>query len=366
VGLTARLLSVAARRPHVLLVPVPGYASVRWAAEDSLDRLGWPRAASPADADVLLCCGSVGPELDSHLRVTWDAMPGPRVRSTVDTATSVDASLTLAAAGLADLPAHRQDAASRPAPALSAADARGDSADPAEMDSGGMDSGGMDSGGMDSGGMEDHAMRDGDDAESMHDDDDNMDMDMDMDMPGGLTMADRVEDRDGLRLEGLHASLGPLLPAWPAGLRLDVVLSGDVLVQAQVRRLDPLPDPAVAPELRALDALAMLLDATGWQDGALRARRGRAAGGAGPAVDDLLRRLVRARLLRWSLRHLPAPGDGDLVRHLDRLTAAVRSGAELGGARDEELATALVGLDVATAHLVVAAYGPLLTVPAHA
>jgi hypothetical protein len=352
VGLSARLLSVAARRPHVLLVPVPGYASVRWTAEDFLDCFGWPRATSPADADVLLCCGPVGPELDGHVQVTWNAMPGPRVRSTVDTTTNVDASLTMAAAGLADLPAHRQDAAFRPAPALSAADARGDSADPAELNSGGMDSGGM----------EDHAMRDEDDAESMHD----MDMDMDMDMPGGLVMADRVEDRDGLRLEGLHASLGPVLPAWPAGLRLDVVLSGDVLVQAEVRRLDPLPDPTVAPELRALDALAMLLDAAGWQDGALRARRGRAAGGAGPAVDDLLRRLGRARLLRWSLRHLPAPGDGDLVRHLDRLAAAVRRKAELGGARDEELAAALVGLDVATAHLVVAAYGPLLTVPAHA
>ena len=83
-------------------------------------------------------------------------------------------------------------------------------------------------------------------------------------------------------------------------------------------------------------------------------------------TDDLLRRLGRARLLRWSLRGLPAPGDGDLAAHLDRLSAAVRGNADLPSGDDEQLARDVVGLDVGTAALVVAAYGPLLaSAPTH-
>ena len=52
-GLSERLAHAAARRPQVLLVPVPGQRPVRWAAEDALDELGWARATSPAGADVL-------------------------------------------------------------------------------------------------------------------------------------------------------------------------------------------------------------------------------------------------------------------------------------------------------------------------
>ena len=363
-GLTSRLLSAAARRPHVLLVPVPGQASVRRAAEDALDSLGWPRAASPAEADLLLCCGPLGPELAGPVEVAWQSMPGPRVRTTLDTTTDVQAALAAATGGLADVDAQRQDAASRPAPPRSAADAEAEGA-------AGVGSDGMEDADVQPGDTGHGAMRDEDDAAKMHDGDmdmdmdGDMDMDMDMDLPGGWVMADRVEDRDGLRLEGLHLSWGPLLPAWPAGLRLDVVLSGDVLVEVQVRRLDPQPEATVTQQVRALDALAMLLAAAGWSDGALLARRARAAGGTGPLADELLRRLDRARLLRWSLRQLPAPGDSELGTHLDRLIAAARGGADLKAAREEELRTALVGLDIGTAHLVVAAYGPLLEVSVH-
>ena len=317
-GLSATLLSAGARRPHVLVVPVPGHAPVRRAAEDALDSLSWPRAASPAEVDVLVCCGPVGRELAPYVEVAWQAMPGPRVRTSLSATTEVHPALVATAADLASRAAHRDDAAARESPPLSAA-AAGD------MDMSDMDM-----------------------------------SDMDMDLPGGLVMADRVEDRDGLRLEGLRLSWGPLLPAWPAGLRLDVVLSGDVLVQAKVHRLDPSPEPAEELRLRALDALALLLSAAGWDDGALAARRARTADGR---TEHLLRRLDKARLLRWSLRQLPAPGGHDLVTHLDRLIAAARNEAKLDGVRDEELTTALVGLDVGTAHVVVAAYGPLLTVP---
>lgn len=354
-GLSERLARAAARRPQVLLVPVPGEGTLWWAAEDALDEWGWGRAASPSGADVLVCCGKPGPELSAHVEVAWDAMPGPRVRATVTGPSEVRPALLAAAGRLTEVAAHRQDARDRPAPALSAADHAEDE-DPS-------------------------AMQDDADAEKMHDGDMDMDMgsgsDMDMDMemdtdmslPGGLVMADRVEDRDGLRLEGLNLSWGPLLPGWPAGLRLDTVLSGDVLTHADVVRLDarPLdhqPEPDAPPELLALAGLAALLEVAGWSDGALRARRARASGAAGPATDDLLRRLRRARLLRWSLRGLPAPEGVDLVAHLDRLVAVATGDATLPTADDERLARDVVGLDLGTASLVLAAHGSLTPVPA--
>ena len=343
-GLTERLARAAAQRPHVLLVPVPGHRPVLWAAEDALDELGWARAASPAGADLLLCCGEPGPELTPHVEVAWEGMPGPRVRATASAASGVRSALA-AVAGLQDVQSQRRDARDRTAPRLSAADQAND---PMAHD------------------MPADAMQDDADAAKMHDGGMDSSMDMGMDLPGGLVMADRVEDRDGLRLEGLNLSLGPLLPDWPAGLRLDVVLSGDVLTQADVVRLDAHPEPSVPPALLALDALAVLLDAAGWSDGALRARRARREGGTGPEAADLLRRLRRARLLRWSLRGLPAPVDGDLSDHLDRLVAAARGEADLPDSGDGQLARAIVGLDVGTAALVVAAHAPLLPVPARA
>ena len=181
-------------------------------------------------------------------------------------------------------------------------------------------------------------------------------MDMGMDLPGGLVMADRMEDRDGLRLEGLHLSLGPLLPHWPAGLVLDVGLSGDVVTAADVRRLDPHDEPAAPAAVLALDALAALLGTAGWDDGAMRARRARAEGGEGPVTEDLLRRLRRARLLRWSLRGIPAPGGGDLVAHLDRLVVAVRDGSALPTADDDQLARDVVGQELGVVALMAAAH----------
>jgi hypothetical protein len=321
------------------------------------------RATSPAEADILLCCGPLGPELAGVVDVAWDAMPGPRERRSVSATEDVDLVLDAAVRGLTDLPAQRRDVAVRPAPALSAADVSVGEDDPHGTGAGSAHEGAGENGTTQSG-----ARQDEDDAVKVHEGgtDSSMDMDMEMDLPGGLLMADRVEDRDGLRLEGLHVSLGPLLPAWPAGLRLDAVLSGDVLVEVDVRHLDVRPDAPLRPDLHALDALCMLLDAAGWQDGALRARLARAEGGTGQRTEDLLRRVGRARLLRWSLRRLPAPGAGDLAAHLDRLIAVVRGEAGLQTAGDDELQSALVGLDVGTAALVVAAYGPLLAVPAHA
>ncbi len=228
---------------------------------------------------------------------------------------------------------------------------------------GGHDMGGMDMGGgmdHDMGGGMDHDMGGHDMGGGMDHDMGGMDMGgMDMDLPGGLVMADRMQDRDGLRLEGLHLSLGPLLPSWPAGLRLDVGLSGDVITSAEVARLDGAPEAAAPTRVLALDALALLLQAAGWSDGARRARRARAEGGAGPHTDDLLRRLRRARLLRWSLRGLPGPEGLDLVALLDRLVDAARGTAELPLGDDDRLARNVVGFDLGAVALLVTAHGAL-------
>ncbi len=366
--LAARLLAAAVRRPHVLLVPVPGHANVYRAAEDALDVRGWPRALSPAAADVLLECGPAGPELSRRVDAAYEAMPGPRALALVDDVGRLEAGLDQARQRLADLRAQHDDARDR------GGDGAGpDSHDPAGMDTAGMD---HDMPGMDMAGM-DHDMPGMDMAGMDHDMDmsgmdHDMDMSgmdhdmagMDMSLPGGLVMADRVPDRDGLRLEGLRQTVGPILPGWPAGLELTVTLSGDVLTEVSAQVLDQ--PPMQADPTGPLDALLVLLAAAGWDDLARRGRRARREGEA-TAVEALLRRTEQARVLRWSLRGLPGPAGRDLVAHLDALVAAVRDRAAVPRASLHELQVAVTGLDLASAAPVVAAFGPCLErVGAHA
>jgi hypothetical protein len=144
----------------------------------------------------------------------------------------------------------------------------------------------------------------------------------------GLPMADRADDRDGLRLDQLHVPLGPALGDWPTGLILRVALQGDVVQEAEVEHLqlrthdDPYwnspwlsavrgdevtRDEAARRRCAAhLDSLGRLLAVAGWTDIAARARRLRDSVLAGAAADragDDLRRLVRrvsgSRTLRW-------------------------------------------------------------------
>ncbi|MEU3629167.1 hypothetical protein [Streptomyces fradiae] len=153
-----------------------------------------------------------------------------------------------------------------------------------------------------------------------------------MGVVAGLPMAERADDRDGLRLDRLHVPLGPALPDWPAGLVLHLELQGDVVQRAEVEAV-PAPSPSGPafwnePWLRAmagdavtvaegaqrrcaahLDSLGRLLGVAGWREAATRARvaRDRALDGA-PAGE--LRSLVRpfARRVRksWTLRWLTA------------------------------------------------------------
>jgi hypothetical protein len=150
-----------------------------------------------------------------------------------------------------------------------------------------------------------------------------------MGVVGGLPMADRADDRDGLRLDRLHVPLGPALADWPAGLVLRVSLQGDIVQEATVDRSAPPPSAQPPfwnePFLRAaageqvsrgeaarrlcaahLDSLGRFFAVAGWSDMAARARhaRDRALAGAPTAelsavVRPLVRRAERSRTLRW-------------------------------------------------------------------
>ncbi|WP_051301057.1 hypothetical protein [Actinomadura rifamycini] len=156
---------------------------------------------------------------------------------------------------------------------------------------------------------------------------------------GGVGMADRGDDRDGLRLDVLHVPLGPVLPDWPAGVRLDVALQGDVVREAEVAVVESAPpfwtDGRAA---RRLDAVARLLRVAGWgaaadraevlRDAALRGEDGLAAGFAG-----FRRRVGRSRTLRWMTRGVGVADGADvhgrLCGWLDEI-GAVFGGADPG------------------------------------
>ncbi|MEZ5099009.1 MAG: hypothetical protein R3C15_04260 [Thermoleophilia bacterium] len=265
--------------------------------EVELDRRGWPIVGSPADADLLVVCGrNEGDEVER----SWADMSGPRARVDVGIPGDAARALDRAQLRLADVDAQRRDASARSAAAASDEDWDGRTGHGAHDDDGDRRAGHGD--GDHEGGME---------------------------MPGGLPMADRAEDRDGLRLDRLHVALGPVLCAWPAGLVVRVALQGDVVQCVSVETVvaeegEELPfwnepwlraaagEPVTRGEAarrRAsahLDSLGRLLAVAGWHDAAVDARRlrdqalgGAAAGRLVPRGERLARRLRRSRALRW-------------------------------------------------------------------
>lgn len=195
---------------------------------------------------------------------------------------------------------------------------------------------------------------------------------MDMSLPGGLTMADVADDRDGLALDVLHVALGPVLPEWPAGLVVDVELQGDVIASATARVLDAgeprPPAPArVTAAVRDLDALARTLAIAGWPGPATRARvlRDQLRRGE-PAADlaRLARTVRRSRLLRLMLRDVAPSGGVDVADLLEQRLARIEARAagtpvdapERPGPTD--LGARLAGTEFAAARLVVAALDP--------
>jgi hypothetical protein len=307
VDLTSRLLRLGAGRPHVLLVEAPGGTEPRLAVEREARTRGWPAAGSPADADLVVIAGRVTDDLAAPADRLGRQAPRPRVRLAAPDASSTGRLLEEAAARLAAGGDLEDDA---PASAPPESHSSHSPTPPG-----------------------DHAGHG----------------DMEMDMPGGVPMADRGEDRDGLLLDQLHVPLGPLLPDWPAGLVVQTTLQGDVIQDARVevvggpassfwdepwRRLasgDPVTVGAASRRRIAghLDSLARLLTVAGWADAATRARQlrdellaGAPAAELGPRLWRLTRRVRRSRTLRWLTDDLGAvPADTSVVRAWGDVTA---------------------------------------------
>jgi len=364
--LTRRLARWAARRPHVLLAVAPGATAARLAVEAQLLRMGGEQPTSPADADVLLSIGSPGPELDTAIDQVWRQLPGPRARARVTEPQQAQDCLRVT---LEALQSERDQAAD--------AARRGD-----EWDEGDPPS---------DGGHEDG-----------------------MQMPGGLMMADRGPDRDGLKLDVLRFPLGPVLPDWPAGLVVDLTVQGDVVQEASSRVLPSATDIRTPfwhgdgsdcgrrHAASYLDSLGRLLAVADWPAMSCRVRRLRDAVLAEvPAVEArteltaIGRRLRRSVALRWATdglgvltaaasgrlglggpaaRAVAAGGDATArwqcwLAEADRLLAGDASGGssprgDSSGGRPAStalLAAAeqlIVGLDVAAARLVLASFDP--------
>lgn len=233
--------------PCPLVVAAPGAHRCRWAVERELRLRGWGQAASPAEADLLVVCGTPGPQLADAVEQVWHQLSTPRARVQVAEPGAATSALDDARAELSDPALQRRDLATRP-----------------------------------------HGPVDGD-------------------MPGGLDMADRGADRDGLTLDQLHPVLGPVLPDWPAGLQLRVTMQGDVLEQVQVAMLDVAPlVPLEDDRVLAWDCLARLLGVLGWNIAADSARRIRDEVLDGRPVNPsrFVRRLRRSWGLRWSTDRL--------------------------------------------------------------
>ncbi|AZM49806.1 hypothetical protein DMB38_32095 [Streptomyces sp. WAC 06738] len=349
-GLREALRRTGTRHPAVLPAVHPGGTETRLAVEAGLRRRGWPVAASPAAASALLVVGAGGAGAGEWTDALWRQIPYPKSRSTVTGADGVETALdgllrTLAApaggsgGGMAgDVGPGEGAARGRPGAGHGAHDDHGGHESP-RGPRGREDHRGH---GGDEPGHEGHESHDGHESAGTHE------------RPGGhgahdahaahldhagpvagLPMAERADDRDGLRLDRLHLPLGPGLTDWPAGLVLDVALQGDVVQHAEVRTATPAAEELPywdEPWLRAargedvvrgaahrrccaahLDSIARLLAVSGWPDPAVRARRLRdAVLGGSPArewsagLGRLGRRVRRSRVLRASTAGLGA------------------------------------------------------------
>ncbi|TYD00037.1 hypothetical protein FQ377_00765 [Arthrobacter echini] len=357
--LTSAVARLAARRPHVLVVEVPGWGPTRMTAERELRHRGWVQANSPAEADIMLTCGVAGREFSEIVDRVWDQLPGPRVRIGATDPDQVSGVLDESRRALLDGTVQRVDAEARTAVA-------GDV--PHDPDHGDAGHGDMDHGDMGHEGMD-------------HDG-------MDMPMPGGIGLAEGGTDRDGLDLDVLHVSLGPVLPHWPAGLVVRCSLQGDVVTGAAV---EVLPAAGWGPDrardgaglmrgtvrLRSAqycDQVAGLLALLDFERLSMRAIRLRDSvlddapiETVTAEVERLGERLRRSRVLRWSVQDLPGVLEG-LMALLDGVrtallgeiaadTAAPLRSPAAEAERLEQIPGLITGLDVAGARLVIASLG---------
>ncbi len=428
--------------PRPLLVTVPGGRAVRLAVERLTRERGWELAAAAADADLLVVCGIPDAAFREAVERVWCQLPSPRARSDIRAADDVADELDRARDRLGDPVQQRADSAGR----ASLAPIHGvvgtetdhdehaahhkvqnthrvpshdnnaqhsthqDGGDP-EADGGAPDAvsgreqvpephGGTDiHSGQDMAG--DHEMHSGDDMAGgqdmaadhpMHSGHDMADVqdtagghDMHMMHGGevaGLPMADRASDRDGLTLDQLHLTLGPVLSDWPAGLAMRLTLQGDVVQSAQVEMVGEVLSPVSSwddtPAAGALDSLARLLSVCGWSTATRTARRLRDELLAG-VVDaaelrTFARRLRRSRTLRWATDGIGRLDDtyGDLAgdathrwrRWVDAIEGTRPAADTNRGSGDrlrvalEELPGLLEGQELAAVRVVVASFDP--------
>ncbi len=359
-GLNDVVARSAARRAHVLVVEAPGHWRTRAAVERAALCRGWRLAVSPADADVMAVCGHPSTELSRAIEGTWHQMPGPRVRVDVDQSSSAAQQLEAAHTALLDTERHRSDARVRPQAADLVSQDHGHEGHHGDHE--------------DHGGGHDHD--DGHDHGGGHD---HGDMEM---SPSGIPLAEGGDDRDGLEMDVLPVPLGPVLPAWPAGLVLHCSWHGDVIAEARAEVIGSEGGTTVAdaadPRLRTLDNLVSLLTLAGWGTAAARSRGLRdawleAPDSAPDGLSELCRKVRRSRTLRWALRGLRPLDEAQLARHgltahpggdaVDRLLAMLdrledpagstpaRTPAPMPAPAVAELVT---GLDLGAARLVVA------------
>ncbi|MGW8437911.1 hypothetical protein ACWGKS_22420 [Nocardiopsis sp. NPDC055879] len=343
--------------PCAFVATAIGGTGARLAVERTLRERGWRQALSPAEADLLVVCGPEHADMDEALGRVWGQMPGPRARARVRVESVNGAARLLdeARVDLLDLTRQRRDADER-----------------------------------------DRAAREQAEPES--------DGDEEMPMPGGIPMADRGEDRDGLKLDQLHIALGPALPDWPTGLSLRLTLQGDVVQEAETSIVgeapatvpfwssppsgaDASPDRASFRAARVLDSLQRLLAVSGWSTAATGRRLRDALLEGGGSTGDArrealrwLRRVRRSRMLRWSTDGLGRVTDvapqalrGDATdrwsRWLDTVEEALgepgrRSGSsnalrvETAHATLELLPSLVVGQELAAVRLIVASLDP--------
>lgn len=381
--LTRGLLRLAT--PRALVVAACGSTAIRLAVEREMRQRGWADALTPANADILVVCGSSEDAFEETVDRLWDQIPSPRTLVRMMTPDAVARQLDQAQTRLRDVDEVRTDAVRRGDPAVRSSTRSHDMADmDASMD---MDMN------MDT----------------------NMDMgmDMSMDMPGGIPMADRGADRDGLTLDQLHVALGPALADWPSGLIVRLVLQGDIVQTAEPEALgDPVRssfwlDAEAGTDERlkvraaaAADSLQRFLSVAGWENAAgtgrwLRDELLASAPGAAvnPRFARWLRRVRRSRVLHWSMSGVgqavaeaPAGLRGDVwarcVRWTEQIAAVIdapggdghATGAAWGRERAEHahaalsmLPAVLAGQELAAARLIVASFDPdLEALHAHA
>jgi hypothetical protein len=290
---------------------------------------------SPAEANMLVVTGAAG---ETYVDAVWQQIPVPRVKVEIGAVDNTRSALAAAAGELRD-PQRQRAVEPMHVEHMPMPTEHGNHEHDHDMHGDHMH-------GHDMGGME---------------------------MPGGIPMAGRAEDRDGLKLDVLHVSLGPVLADWPAGLAVHATLQGDVLQEVSVEVIGQERASgywtADRTCVRRLDSCARLLAVAGWESAATQARSLRDAvlsgSHVGPAFDRWARRVRRSKVVRWSLVGL---GERDQTDAAGRLVAWIdEADAALQGATGEQddpaavlaaLPELLTGCELAGARLVVASLDP--------